>query len=111
MISLLNYSQHPTNRLYTVFGHKQKEQSDFFEKLLNDNHINYEKDIEEDNGRITIYFAVSNSHLKIAKKLNFEAIGHFRQPFIADAIIRYFIIGISIVVISLAIAGYVLQGN
>lgn len=104
MLSMINFQDHPTNRNMEVFFFKQEIHAAYFERLLNEHNLFYEKQIDTESDQ-TIYFGVKKTDFKEAKRLNYLTIGHFRKPFIPDVFFRYFIIIISIIVLSLAIIG------
>ncbi len=107
MLSTINFQDHPTNRNMEVFFFKQAIHADYFENLLNENKLFYEKQIDTE-GDKTIYFGVKKTDFKEVKRLNYLTIGHFRKPFIPDAFFRYFVIIISVIILSLAIAGAII---
>jgi hypothetical protein len=100
----VNINEHPTNSKKKVFFYKDIEQAHFFENLLRNESIKFEKQIDEE-GDETIYFGVSTSDFEQVKRLNYLTIGNFRKPFIPDTVLRYFVIFISILVLSLAFIG------
>ena len=77
----------------------------YFEELLNENQIAFEKDDTEDLVKRHLY-GVHKKDMEEAERLNNIAIGKFRKPFIGDPMFRYFLIFLSFAVIALAIYGY-----
>ncbi len=108
MFSLINFQDNPSNRKKKVFHFKNKEHALYFENLLIENKVEFEKQID-DEGDQRIYFGIHVSNFELAKKLNFLTIGHFREPFIPDTFFRYFLIIISIFVVGLSIVGALLS--
>lgn len=104
MISTINFQEHPTNRNLKVFFFSKAEHASYFENLLNENSIEYEKQIDSE-GDQRIYYGIHISDFKIAKRLNYLTIGAFRTKFIPDVFFRYFLITVSILVLGLAIVG------
>lgn len=104
MLSLINFRDHPSNRHKKVFFFKDPEHANYFEVLLVESKITFEKQIDEE-GDQTIYYGVKISDFKTAKQLNYLTIGRFRKPFISDRFFRIFIILLSILVLSLAFLG------
>lgn len=100
----INYGDHPTNRNKMVFHFKVKEHADYFENLLNQNHIKFESqtDVEGDG---KIYYGVLKTDYTKAKELNFITFGHFRKPFINDPFFKYFIVIITVLAIVIGIIG------
>ena len=108
MLKLVNFQDHPTNQNKKVFFFKQQEHANYFETMLIESKIEYEKQIDSE-GDHAIYFGVRKTDFKLVQKLNYLTIGHFRKPFIPDKMFRYTIIVISLTVLSLAIIGAILS--
>lgn len=104
MLSLINFQDHPTNRNKKVFYFHKKEQADYFETLLNEKTIEYEKQTDTE-GDQRIYYGIHIGDFELVKTLNYLTIGKFRKPFIPDLFFRYFLIIISIIVVGLGIIG------
>lgn len=105
--SLVNINDHPTNRNKKVFYFKVEAHANYFEGLLNEQKVPFEKQIDHE-GDGTYYFGIKNAHYQKVIKLNYLTIGHFRKPFIPDIAFRYILIAISMLVLGLAIAGALL---
>lgn len=104
-IDLTNYREHPTHKNYTVFFYDSREQAAYFESLLQANNIWFESDAE--GGEDGKYFvAVKKLDENKVLKLNNLAIGKYRNKFIPNAFLRWFVIVISIAVLGLAVIGY-----
>ena len=104
MLKLVNFQDHPTNFNKKVFFFKQVTHANYFEVMLVESKIVYEKQIDVE-GDQTIYFGVKKTDFKAAQRLNYLTIGHFRKPFIADKYFRFFLIALSIFIVGLAILG------
>jgi hypothetical protein len=107
MVNLTNQTDHPKNPHKTAYFFKQDEHSDYFESLLIENKIKYEKHIEEG----VNYFIVSRSDENITRNLNYLCIGKFRKPFIPDRVFGYVLIVISILIIGMAITGAIVSNK
>ena len=102
--NLTNYKDHPANSYYTVFYFKIAEHANYFESLLDEKEIGFEKaDYEEDDSRF--YFAVNNSHRKEVLKLNYLVSARFRKPFLPRAL------GWIVIVVTLFLIGLAIFGN
>lgn len=108
MFSLINFDEHPTNRNKKVFHFSIEEHAAYFEALLSKNNLQFEKQIDTE-GDQRIYYGVHIGDFEKAKELNYLTIGNFRKPFIPDIFFRYFLILLSIFVVGLAIAGFILS--
>ena len=100
----VNINEHPTNSNKKVFYYKEIEQANYFENLLKESEIVFEKQMDEEGDQM-IYFGVNKSDFQDVKKLNYLTIGNFRKPFIPDLYLRYFVIVISICILGLAFLG------
>jgi len=102
--TFVNHNDHPTNRKKKVFFFRKHQHANYFEVMLVESKIKYEKQIDEE-GDGTIYFGVSVYDYKRVQNLNYLTIGHFRKPFIPDAFFRYLVIAISVILLALAFIG------
>lgn len=107
MLSFINFQDHPTNRNKKVFYFHDEAHAKYFENLLKENDILFEQQVDTQ-GDNRIYYGVHIANFKNAKNLNYLTIGAFRKPFIADKFFRYFVIAISILILTLAIVGALL---
>lgn len=108
MFSLVNFQDHPTNNNKKVFFFRNPEHAEYFELLLIEEKVVFEKQIDKE-GDLTIYYGIKTSDFKLVQKLNYLTIGKYRKPFIADVFFRYFIIIVSIALLTLAFAGAILS--
>lgn len=105
LFKIKNYSVHPSQKNYWVFYFSNDEMAKTFEELLDSNEIEFEKDINDDLVKRTL-FGIHKKYMGQALRLNNIAIGKHRYPFIKDPILKYVIIILSIGLIILAIVGY-----
>ena len=104
-IDLTNYREHPTHKNYTVFFYDSREQAAYFESLLTTNNIWFESDSEGgEDGKF--FVAIKRHEESKVLRLNNIAIGKYRNKFIPNAFLRWFLILTSIVVLTLAIVGF-----
>ena len=101
-----NFYEHPSNPRYTVFIFYQKDQSDYFRTLLQEKNIWFEEDQEKVERGIKYLFGVKRTDLSVAKKLNYITVGLHREPFIGNKYLRFFVILISAIVMTLALIGF-----
>jgi len=107
MINLTNQTDHPKDPHKTAYFFKQNEHANYFESLLIEHKIKFEKHIEEEIN----YFIVRRSDENITKNLNYLCIGKFRKPFIPDKMIGYVMIVISLLIIGMAITGAIVSNK
>ena len=108
MISTINFQEHPTNRNLKVFFYSNIDHAYHFESLLQEQSIEFEKQIDT-GGDQRIYYGIHITHFNEAKRLNYLTIGKFRKKFIPDLFFRLLLITVSILVVGLAIAGALLS--
>lgn len=101
-----NYRTHPTNRNYEIFNFKDPERAAYFETLLVEYKILFEKDEDETEKGYCYLYAIHKKDFKTVAKLNNLTIGHFRRPFIADTYFRWIVILVGIGVVALSLIGY-----
>ena len=105
-LDFTNWREHPSDNRYTIFFFKTKEESDFFENLLKLNNIWFEPNIDLDEPTYRYFFAVNKTTNKEVIKLNHLTIGEYRSPLIANAYLRYGLVLAMMVIMTLAIIGY-----
>ncbi|MGB0402627.1 MAG: hypothetical protein ACPGEG_00930 [Salibacteraceae bacterium] len=106
LFDFTNYREHPTQKEYQVFHFVRKDQANFFENLLVEQKIGFERDDDPQEKGMVHYFAIKRSDLKVVEKLNDMAIGQYRNKFIPNTGFRWFVLIIGMVAISLAFIGY-----
>jgi hypothetical protein len=77
-----------------------------FEDGLLESSLFFEKDVTESGPNKKWLYAVKKIDLEAVKRWNNIAIGTHRKPFISDPILRYFVIAISLGVMTLALIGF-----
>ncbi len=102
-----NFEDHPRQRSFSVFYFYAKENADYFESLLIEHEVPYERGIAKDMLRRHL-IGIHKSHQEIAEKLNDETGNMFRKPFLSDNVMRNFVLILTLIVIILALAGYFL---
>lgn len=102
--TFININEHPTNPKKKVFFFREVTHANYFEVMLIESKIEYEKQIDEE-GDGRIYFGVKKRDFKKVQRLNYLTIGHFRKPFISDRFFRWLLITVSILVLALAFIG------
>ncbi len=104
-LNFVNYSEHPTNKQYVVFRFSDAERGRYFEHLLIENKVGYEKD-RSDDGRDLVLFAIARRDLSRAEHLNYLVYARHRQKFIPSYFFRIFVLLLSAGLLILAILGY-----
>lgn len=111
MINLTNYRDHPSERGYVVFFYTDFQMANYFEELLVEEDIPYERAVDQETGAKRYLFGVHKKHQQKLLKLNDLAIGKFRKPFIGSAVLRWIILGITAAMLLLGILGYIFNGT
>lgn len=106
--TLVNYNDHPTNRRKKVFFFHQQAHANYFEMMLIESKIKYEKQVDE-KGDGRFYFGIGVADFKQVQHYNYLTIGHYRKRFISDKPLRVVVLTISIIVLTLAIAGAIIS--
>ena len=110
MKDFTNYYEHPGNPNYMVFRFRDTTYAERFEIRLNEKAIPFEKDIStNENQVITTLYGVKKTYYKEALNQNFLTFSELRKPFISDPILRYFILLITILCLTLSLIGYFLS--
>ena len=110
LFNLTNYRDHPENKDYKVFFFYNFEQGDYFKQLLENEPLEYELFIEEESKPIML-FGIRKRYFKQALDLNSLSYARFKKPFIGNKLIRFAVLGFTIVALAIAIIGYFLSQN
>lgn len=121
-LGLVNYKEHPVDNRYKVFNFNTKAEADYFEQLLNEKKITYEKDQEkvEDKAVINLVpsegkmmtmflFAVNQRDFDKAQKANYLVSAKFRQPTIKNKYLRIGLLVFFFIVLTLGIVSYMMS--
>jgi hypothetical protein len=100
-----NFETHQKQRSYVVFYFYNKEQADFFEGLLIENEIPYERGSGKDLLRRHL-LGIHKSYQQKAEKLNDVTGNYFRKPFLGDLKFRNLVLLFTLIVLLLAIIGF-----
>lgn len=106
MINLTNFENHPTRKTYTVFHFYHEERADYFEELLNNNNIWFEKETENQDDNELFYFGVKNTDLKEVKQYNYLVSAKHRKPIIPSKIGRWALYIFTLVLLTFIVIGY-----
>ena len=106
-LGLVNYRNHPTDKRFKVFSFYKQNEADYFEKLLNDKGVWFERDEEEIKGETLHLFGVNENDFNKAQNANYMVSAKFRKKIIKYPILRYGLLIIVFSVIALALVGYV----
>lgn len=123
-LGLVNYKDHPTDNRYKVFNFNTKAEADYFEKLLKEKNIWFEKDEEEvedkavinlipaEGKTINMYlFAIKQRDFDKVQKINYLVSAKFRQPTIKNKYLRLGLLIFFFFVLALGIIGYLKANN
>jgi len=108
MFKLVNINDHPTNFNKKVFFFYKQEQADYFESLLVEHGIFYEKQIDEE-GDQCIYIGVRKSDFKRAQHFNYLSHGKFRKPMLGNSYNKYILVFLVLAAVLLAALGALLS--
>ncbi|MBD78469.1 MAG: hypothetical protein CL840_06085 [Crocinitomicaceae bacterium] len=107
LFDFTNYREHPTQKSYQVFHFSRADQAGFFENLLIEHKIEYERyDDSKDKGMV-YYFAIKKINFKEVEPLNNMTIGQYRSKFIPNAALRWVIIAFGTIALTFALIGYI----
>ncbi|MDQ3192260.1 MAG: hypothetical protein M3Q58_11770 [Bacteroidota bacterium] len=106
MIDFTNYRVHSSKNDFMVFHFDHRDQALFFEELLNQNSVFFEKHIENEK-KFLVYFGVKKFDFQKVNELNNESNRRFRKPFISDKYLRYTVLSLFLIMIVLALTGMV----
>jgi hypothetical protein len=103
-----NFEPHHKQRNFTVFYFYAKDHADYFEALLLENEIPFERGSGQDMVRRHL-IGVHRSYQEKAEKLNDEVGNYYRKPFLGTKGFRNFVLMFTLVAIAIALIGYFLR--
>ncbi len=108
-LDFTNWRTHPTQKKYRVIFYKTAQEAAYFETLLVEHRIVFERGEDESSHKARFLFAVSKDDMEVVKRLNNITIGRYRKKFIPNIYFRLVVIVISITVLAIAILGAILN--
>jgi|GEM_PF-1948661 len=109
-IKYANFEPHHKQRNYTVFYFYAKDHADYFEALLLENEIPFERGSGQDMVRRHL-IGVHRSHQEKAENLNDQVGNYYRKPFLGTNRFRNFVLIFTFIVLTLALMGYIMHLN
>ena len=121
-LGLVNFKDHPKDNRYKIFNFNTKPEADFFEKMLTEDNISFEKDEEELDSLSTLHFtirhevekkgtmylyAVGQRDLPKVHQMNYKVNAKFRENMIKNPLLRYGLVIFFLAVVGFAIFGYI----
>ena len=107
LIRVANYQNHPTNDFYKVFFFYEEAQADFFEGLLKEANIWYERSLGEKKGEPLHLFGIKKKDLNKVYRLNNIAIGKFRRKFVPNKYQRIAVVLVGFIIVLIALIGFI----
>jgi hypothetical protein len=108
-LGFVNYVQHPTDNNYVVFRFTDHPRATEFKTKLQQKNIWFEEGDGEMRTKKAYLFAVHKSDYKKTQAINYEVAAKYRKFIIPNTFMRYFVVVIGLGILSLAIAGYILN--
>jgi len=109
ILRVTNHQTHPTNKNYKVFFFYIEEQADYFESLLKEKGIWFERDQEDNKGKMMYLFGIKMTNVREVNQLNYLAIGKYRKPIFQNKAVRYGIVIFGVVMLIMGVIGYFLS--
>ena len=110
LFNLTNYRDHPENKDFKVFFFYNFKQGEYFKQLLENEPLEFELFIEKEAKPIML-FGIRKRHFNQALDLNSLSYARFKKPFIANKLIRFAVLGFTILALAIAIIGYFMSQN
>ena len=106
-LGFVNFIKHPSDPSYVVFRFKDVKRADYFEKVLTEQKIWFEKGEGDRKGKPMYLFGVHKDDYNKVQKLNFETEAANRSFFIKNNWVRWILLIVVGAFVALAIAGAV----
>ncbi len=107
-VKYANFEPHHKQRSFTVFYFYAKDHADYFEALLLENEIPFERGSGQDMVRRHL-IGVHRSYQEKAEMLNDEVGNYYRKPFLGTKGFRNFVLIFTLMAITFALIGYFLR--
>jgi hypothetical protein len=107
-IKYANFEPHERQRNFTVFYFYAKDHADYFEALLLEEGIPFERGFGKDMLRRHL-FGIHRKYQSKAEELNDEVGNYYRKPFLGEKSFRNFVLIFTLSAIILALLGYFLR--
>lgn len=111
IMSLVNHQAHPTRPGYLVYHFKIEEHAAYFEDLLKEKNLFYERFDELRDAKPVYWFGVRDRDHDAVEIINYTVKGKFRKPMIHDKGARYFIVIFGILIVLFAIIGAIMSNT
>ena len=109
ILRVTNHQNHPTSKFHKVFFFYIEEQADYFEGLLIEKKIWFERDSEINRGKMMYLFGIKLTNVREVDQLNYLAIGKYRKPIFENKYLRYGVVIFGAIIILLGVIGYFLS--
>jgi hypothetical protein len=106
ILRVTNHQNHPTSKYHKVFFFYIEEQADYFEGLLKERNIWFEKDSEFNKDKMMYLFGIKLTNVREVDQLNYLAIGKYRKPIFENKYLRYGVVIFGALIILLGVIGY-----
>jgi hypothetical protein len=109
ILRVTNHQNHPTSKYHKVFFFYIEEQASYFEALLQERNIWFEKGSELNKEKMMYLFGIKLTNVREVDQLNYLAIGKYRKPIFENKYLRYGVVLFGAIIILLGIIGYFLS--
>lgn len=106
-MKLVNYYDHEADNRYVVFEFVSAEHADYFEQLLSDGNVDFERFLDDESNPPQTLFGVKKSYKDQALKMNFLVHAKYRRPFIKSTFLKWTLLIVTGAFLALAIIGYI----
>lgn len=110
-LGLVNYVKHPNNPNYVIYRFADPERASSFEQALIEEKIWFEKGEQKGRVRLFILYGIHKSDYKKTQKINYQVEAKHKKFLIPHNGLRYLLLGISTVIMILALVGYCKQAE
>ena len=111
LFDFTNWREHPTQKRYIVFFFSTVEQGNYFEQLLIEHKVWFERHVDHEDDKRPIWFAIERGDMGTVKRLNHLTLGKYRNKFIPTSGLRIIVFIISGILVTLMIIGIIKSGN
>ena len=105
-LKFTNFYVHESDERYIVYEFGIEERADYFESLLKDREVIYERHLETESDQPIILFGIHKRYRQESDRCNYLTNAKFRGPLIPNLFARYALLIVTFGLILLAIIGY-----
>lgn len=91
-----------------VYEYHKKTHADYFQQLLEDRNVEFERYLDTESEQQRILFGIEKRYQRESNKSNYLTHAKFRRPFIKSKFWGFLLVLVTFLIIALAVVGYIM---